>query len=199
MDFVILSFVMLAIGIYGLLTNRQLLKVFISVELIAIAASLEGKFCRAFPMYGSARRGAPVIAFVQIGDESEATRSMIYYPKYLIILDPSMPKTMDVTTGLVNGGIIIYNTTKSALEVLNLFKANLAKIAVIDATGIAQRVIEHPIPNTVILGAFVKSTELLKLESIEKAIDKRFTPNIAAINKKAAKIGYDSVEVKILG
>ena len=40
MDFVILSLVMLAIGIYGLLTNRQLLKVFISVELIAAAATL---------------------------------------------------------------------------------------------------------------------------------------------------------------
>jgi NADH:ubiquinone oxidoreductase subunit K len=31
---------MLGIGIYGLLTNRQLLKVFISVELIATAATL---------------------------------------------------------------------------------------------------------------------------------------------------------------
>lgn len=40
MDFVILSLIMLAIGIYGLLTNRQLLKVFISVELIATAATL---------------------------------------------------------------------------------------------------------------------------------------------------------------
>jgi NADH:ubiquinone oxidoreductase subunit K len=40
MDFVILSLVMLAIGIYGLLTNRQLLKIFISVELIATAATL---------------------------------------------------------------------------------------------------------------------------------------------------------------
>jgi NADH:ubiquinone oxidoreductase subunit K len=40
MDFIILSLVMLAIGIYGLLTNRQLLKVFISVELIATAATL---------------------------------------------------------------------------------------------------------------------------------------------------------------
>jgi NADH-quinone oxidoreductase subunit K len=39
-DFVILSLVMLAIGVYGLLTNRQLLKVFISVELIATAATL---------------------------------------------------------------------------------------------------------------------------------------------------------------
>lgn len=40
MDFVILSLVMLLIGIYGLLTKRDLLKVFISVELIALAATL---------------------------------------------------------------------------------------------------------------------------------------------------------------
>ena len=40
MDFVILSLVMLSIGIYGLLTKRHLLKVFISVELIATGATL---------------------------------------------------------------------------------------------------------------------------------------------------------------
>ncbi len=40
MDFVILSLIMLAIGIYGLLTKRHLLKVFVSVELIATAATL---------------------------------------------------------------------------------------------------------------------------------------------------------------
>jgi NADH-quinone oxidoreductase subunit K len=40
MDFVILSLVMLAIGIYGLLTKRHLLKVFISIELIATGATL---------------------------------------------------------------------------------------------------------------------------------------------------------------
>ena len=40
MDFVVLSLVMLAIGAYGLLTKRHLLKVFVSVELIATAATL---------------------------------------------------------------------------------------------------------------------------------------------------------------
>ena len=40
MDFVILSAVMLAIGVYGILTKRQLLKVFVSIELIATAATL---------------------------------------------------------------------------------------------------------------------------------------------------------------
>ena len=40
MDFVILSVVMLMIGVYGLLTQRRLLKVFVSIELIATAATL---------------------------------------------------------------------------------------------------------------------------------------------------------------
>ncbi len=40
MDFVILGLVLMEIGIYGLLTNRSLLKVFISIELLAIAATL---------------------------------------------------------------------------------------------------------------------------------------------------------------
>jgi len=166
-------------------------------ELIAIAASYEGKFCRAFPMYGSARRGAPVLAFAQIGEESEATRSMIYYPNYLMLLDPPMPEIMDVTTGLRDGGTIIYNTTKKADEAAKLFtKVKLGKLAVLDATGIAQRTIGRPIPNTVMLGAFAKATGQLKMESIDKAIDKRFPPKLAASNKGAAKIGYETVEVK---
>ncbi len=40
MDYVILSIILLAIGVYGLLTKRHLLKVFVSVELIATAATL---------------------------------------------------------------------------------------------------------------------------------------------------------------
>ena len=40
MDFVIMSLIMLAVGVYGLLTKRHLLKVFVSVELIAIAATM---------------------------------------------------------------------------------------------------------------------------------------------------------------
>lgn len=40
MDFVILSVVLLSIGIFGLLTKRQLLKVFVSIELIATGATL---------------------------------------------------------------------------------------------------------------------------------------------------------------
>ncbi|MEM3597302.1 MAG: NADH-quinone oxidoreductase subunit K, partial [Candidatus Bathyarchaeia archaeon] len=40
MDYMILSVVLLAVGIYGLLTKRQLVKVLISIEIIAVAASM---------------------------------------------------------------------------------------------------------------------------------------------------------------
>ena len=40
MDFVILSLTLIGIGVYGLLTKRHLLKVFMSIELITIGASL---------------------------------------------------------------------------------------------------------------------------------------------------------------
>ena len=40
MNFVIVSLIMLFVGIYGFLTKRHLLKVFISVELIATGATL---------------------------------------------------------------------------------------------------------------------------------------------------------------
>jgi pyruvate ferredoxin oxidoreductase gamma subunit/2-oxoisovalerate ferredoxin oxidoreductase gamma subunit len=163
-------------------------------ELIAIAASYEGRFCRAFPMYGSARRGAPVLAFAQIGDESEATRSMIYYPRYLLILDPGMPETMDVTGGLKEGGVILFNTTHHPEEAVKLFKVKLSKLGVIDATGIAERVLGRPIPNTAMLGALSKTTGLLRLESVNKAIEKRFSGKLAEVNIQAAKAGYDSVE-----
>lgn len=164
-------------------------------ELIAIAALHEGKFCRAFPFYGSARRGAPVLAFAQIGDESEATRSMIYHPGYILVLDPALPESTDVTEGLTKGGTILYNTKNSLEEAAYLFKTDFSKLGVIDATGIAERVIGRPIPNTTMLGAFSKITHLIELESIEKAILKRFEEKTANTNINAAREGYNSVKI----
>jgi 2-oxoacid:acceptor oxidoreductase gamma subunit (pyruvate/2-ketoisovalerate family) len=165
-------------------------------ELIAIAASYEDKFCRAFPMYGSARRGAPVLAFAQIGREDEATRSMIYHPEYLLVLDPPMPEAMDITQGLKDRGVIVYNTTKTPGEAREIFKKDLRKLGVVDATGIAVEIIKRPIPNTTILGAFARTTGLLKMDSIFKAIDKRFPTNLAEPNKVTAQAGYDKVQVE---
>ncbi len=158
-------------------------------ELIAIAASYEGKFCRAFPMYGSARRGAPVVAFAQIGPESEATRSMIYYPDHVIVLDPNMVGSKVTLGGVKEGGTLVYNTSTKP----NRYDDCL--IGVVDATSIAVQVLGRPIPNTTILGAFAKTSGLLSMVSIEKAMDKRFPERLAGPNKEAARQGYDKTVV----
>jgi pyruvate ferredoxin oxidoreductase gamma subunit len=59
--------------------------------------------------------------------------------------------------------------------------------------------ISRPIPNTVMLGTFAKTTGLLKMESIFKAIDKRFPPKLAEPNKKAAQAGYDRAAINDYG
>ena len=164
-------------------------------ELIAIAASYEGKFCRAVPMYGSARRGAPVLSFAQIGDESEATRSMIYHPGYLLVMDPTMPETTDVTIGLKDGGVIVLNTPKPAAEAVKAFRANLSRFGALNATVLAEELLGRPIPNTAMLGAFARVTGLLKVASLQKAVEKRFTDRLADLNKEAIEKGYDDVEV----
>jgi 2-oxoacid:acceptor oxidoreductase gamma subunit (pyruvate/2-ketoisovalerate family) len=170
--------------------------VVVAGELIAIAASYEGKFCRAFPMYGSARRGAPVLAFAQIGREEEATRSMIYTPDHLLLLDPTMPESMDVTSGLKEKGSIVYNTPKNMEEASQIFKIQLSKLGILDATEIATEIIGRPIPNTTLLGAFIKTTGILKLESFFDAIEKRFEGEIAEKNKAAVKRGFEEVSIK---
>jgi len=72
----------------------------------------------------------------------------------------------------------------------------LPKIGVIDATSIALETLGRPIPNTTVLGAFVKTTGLLKMDSIEKAIRRRFSGEIAEKNVTALRKGYENVKVK---
>ena len=160
-------------------------------ELLAIAASYDGNFCRAFPMYGSARRGAPVVAFAQIGPESEATRSMIYHPAHVIVLDPSLVGSTETLSGLKDGGTLIYNTPREPID----YDGHV--VGFVDATAIATQVLGRPIPNTAILGAFAKTTGLLSMDSIERAIERRFQESIAGLNKEAARRGYE--ETVVLG
>jgi 2-oxoacid:acceptor oxidoreductase gamma subunit (pyruvate/2-ketoisovalerate family) len=163
--------------------------------MLALAAVYEGKYCRAFPFYGSARRGSPVVAFAQIGEITDATRCYVYTPDVVLILDPEIPKAVDVTRGLKSEGAIVWNIKLSPEEALKELKVKLSKIGVVDATTIALKSFGRPIPNTALLGAFVKTTGMLKLESIEKAIKRRFSGEVAEKNVVAARRGYEKVKV----
>jgi NADH-quinone oxidoreductase subunit K len=79
MDFVILSIVLLAIGVYGLLTQRHLLKVFISIELIATGATLN------FVMLASAAGKAVGEAFLILAFSTDTAVSAVILALLVIV------------------------------------------------------------------------------------------------------------------
>ncbi len=107
-----------------------------SAELLAIAAISKGKYAQAFPSFGPERRGAPVTAFLRIDDKQIRTRTMIYNPDLVLVLDPSILRLVDVAAGLKEDGIIVANSKYSGVELQQELKiAN--GFASVNATKIA--------------------------------------------------------------
>ncbi|MFN3568142.1 MAG: 2-oxoacid:acceptor oxidoreductase family protein [Caldimicrobium sp.] len=158
-----------------------------SAELIAIAAISQGKYAQAFPSFGPERRGAPVQAFARISDKKIRTREKIYHPDIILVLDASLPKIINVTAGLKEGGIAILNSSLSEEEVRAMLKGYKGKLALVDATKIAIEELGVPITNTTMLGAFIKATGLIDPVYMEEALKHRFgrlaEKNIKALHR----------------
>src|SRR5512136_1503149 len=157
-----------------------------SAELVARAAIGEGKYAQSFPSFGPERRGAPVIAFLRISNEFIRTRTPVDEPDIVLVLDPGLLHAVDVTAGLKKNGKIVINSRKSPAELKSEFGFKQA-VAAINATAIAKETIGVPITNTAMIGALLKVTEAVKLDSVIEQLNERFGTrargNIEAMNR----------------
>jgi pyruvate ferredoxin oxidoreductase gamma subunit len=165
--------------------------VVISGQLLAIAAFNEGKYAQSIPSFGVERRGAPVETYVRIEKKPIKLRTCVETPDYVLVLDPTLVSTMNVTKGLKRDGLLIINTKK--------FRRKFKKFKVfcVDIYSIAQEVLGRPIVNTGIIGAFIGITNLLKLDSLLKAIEETFVSKgekIVELNCVLAKKAYQLVK-----
>lgn len=160
-----------------------------AAELLSIAAFTDGKFSQAFPAFGVERRGAPVQAFMRINESPIRIRSQIYEPDVVIVQDPTLLQSVNVTSGLKDNGILLINTTEKPYNFNNM--ETEAKIFTIDATKIAIDIIGRPIANTVLLGAFAAATSYLNVESLKKAVKERFKGIIGEKNSNAIQKAFD--------
>jgi len=165
-----------------------------SAELMALAAIEEGKYAQAFPSFGPERRGAPVVAFVRISDTPVLTREKVYEPDIVVVLDPTLLQIVNVEAGLKAGGQVILNARKSPAEARKDFGLK-ARLAVVDASAIAQEVMRIPITNTTMLGAVLKASGLLPLEALKEPIKHRFGP-IAEKNLAACTRAFNETTVE---
>lgn len=167
--------------------------------LFADAALSEGKFIQAFPEYGPERMGAPVQSFNRIADGPITLHCGISNPKYVVVLDPTLIKSVDVLAGVPDDGIIIINTGKSPQEIKAGLKNKKVKVYTVDASKISKETIGRDIPNTPMLGAMAKATGLLNFERLIKDLEiklkKKFAskPEIIAGNVNAVRRAYEEV------
>ena len=161
-----------------------------SSQLLALAAFENGLCCQAFPMFGVERRGAPVKAFVRISKKQINIRQQIYEPSCIIVLDPTLIKTQNIFSGLKEKGLAIINSDKSEKEIFEKSQIEKFNIKAINVTKYALEIIGKPFVNAGILGAFSALTNLVTLDALKKAMEKRFRGKQAELNFKLAEKIY---------
>lgn len=159
----------------------------IASKLLASALFREGWQVQAFPSFGAERTGAPVAAFLRADHAPVTIHSHIYEPDHVIVLDPVLLKTTDVTGGLAAGGWVLVNSGRDPGD---LGLPDRFSVATCDATAIALRhglgTRTSPIVNTAIAGAFAAATGLVSLDSV-LAVIPDVVPIKADANQAAAR------------
>jgi oxalate oxidoreductase subunit delta len=175
---------------------------------IAAAADFEGKFSQAFDNYVDLpdRVNVPLRKYARISDEEIEERYEYenLNPEIVILADATIVKGMNVLLGMPKGGTLVVNTDRTPDEILKFIpnKALLKQLICVDANAICgvQTVdfsgseggmdmvglgagVAAPI-----LGALVKGTNVVKLESLAKVVK----------NGEAMYKGYEQAQVKTL-
>lgn len=160
-------------------------------QFVGLAALNEGKFIQAFPEFGPERTGAPIKAFDRISEGPIELHSQVYSPDIVLVIDPTLLSSINVTDGLKKGGILIVNSPKSPEEVSGALNAADFKVHTVDATRIAMDAFGKPLFNTAMLGALVKVSGVVKLDSVLKVVSEKFTGKIGELNLNAIKRAYE--------
>lgn len=173
-----------------------------AAEMLSIAAFEEHKHSQAIPSFGSERMGAPVVAYVRIDDEPIELYEPVMSPDLLIIQDPTLFQAVDVFSGLAPDGFVLINTGREVSdfhidEVVQHLPQN--HIATVAATELAMHHIGRPTPNTVLLGALAALTNIIRFSSVVKAINTKFSGDVATRNISAAQAAYDEAHAILLG
>lgn len=163
-----------------------------AAQTLAEAAVNEDNYAVAFPFFGAERRGAPVLAFTRIDAKKIYSKTQVYAPDCVIVLDDSLLDTIDVVSGLKPDGMVIINSKEDPDDIdLGIS----FRTATVNATSIALEILKAPITNTAILGAFAKATGLITIESLESSIKEKFGGKLGERagerNALAARMAYE--------
>lgn len=159
-------------------------------RLLAYAGMLEGKNVAWMPSYGPEMRGGTANCTVLISTK-EIGSPIVSHPNVLIAMNqPSLDR---FELNVNENGLIILNDSLIEREV----KRNDVDIIKIPADDIADKLGDSRAANMVVLGAYVKKSGVVKLETIFKALEKALAgrdKKLLSLNKEALRQGAELVK-----
>ncbi len=167
--------------------------------LLADVAFQAGKQVQGFPEYGPERMGAPITAYDRISDTQIRVHSNIYEPDFVAVVDDTLLHSVNVTGGLKESGGILINTQKSKDEILPLVGDYKGKIYAIDARKVSMATLGKYFPNTPMLAAMVKISEVMEIDvflrEMKTSLEHKFArkPEVLDGNLKALSMAIEEV------
>lgn len=169
--------------------------------LLADVAFSSGKQVQGFPEYGPERMGAPITAYNRISDGKNRVHSNIYEPDYVVVVDETLLHTVDVTAGLSEEGAIIINSSREPAELRPLLGGYSGRVCTVDAEKISVATLGKNFPNTPMLAATVKISQVVEKEKfltdMEESFKHKFAskPGVIDGNMEALRLSMDQVKV----
>jgi indolepyruvate ferredoxin oxidoreductase beta subunit len=177
-------------------------------DIFCEAALIDGFDVAKAETHGMAQRGGTIVAHVRIGDKVQAP--LIERGKADIVLGFELLETARAMPMLKEKGTVVVNTkyippnaafARSAKplnqeRLLSIIREKGCAVHEIDAIGIANRLGNTVVVNTVLLGALSALPENpVKQESLKKAIASRLKEKYVELNLKAFQLGVESVKL----
>ena len=168
--------------------------------LLADVAFSSGMYVQGFPEYGPERMGAPITAYNRVGNEPIRVHSNIYEPNFVVVVDETLIKAIEVEKGLKEGGAIIVNSERSPEELRAELRGYTGRLYTCNARKISEECLGKYFPNTPMLGAVVKVSELIPeaefIKNMEESFKHKFStkPQVLEGNMCALKRSMDEVE-----
>ncbi len=163
-----------------------------AANILAGAAVREGKWSQSFPHFGAERRGAPVRAYARISDKPILRHSQIKTADIAVVLDHELFDLVDIPGSVKDNGVIVVNAPRDfsveLKEGQSLFCVNAMEIA----RELKLFVAGWPVVNTSMLGALVKASPVVSLDSILAEIKSYWPGKPGELNAEAARRAYES-------
>lgn len=180
-----------------------------AAKMVGESCLRSGKYVQAFPEFGPERMGAPVAAYNRVSDEPIRLHCRVTEPRYVLIADPTligmalsggMESSGGVTDGATDDAVFIVNTPKLPDEMrkeLGL-KSKGVKVYTLDASKISLEAIGRNMPNTPMLGALAKVTNVIMFDALidnfKDNYSKKFSPKVIEGNITAMNRGFQEVK-----